>query len=594
MARTIFAECEETQSVDIAIIGAGISGLYCAWRLLEADPSRTIVIIERLNRTGGRLDTDIIDFGDGVEVREEEGGMRFNYDMSELMNLNMAMGLCDKIVKFPMGSDKDTNRYLLRGHSFTLAEAITSKHMIWSQIYDLKQEETGLSPTDLITIAFKNILYANGLTSQEGEPPEFWTDFREKVSWKGKSMNQWQLWGLLRDMNYSEECIEMLTETIGFSGPFKSMANAGDALQILADFPKDPEYFTFERGFSTLPNAVAGRLENDHGDHINILLSTNVDSITEDGQFVLSVTKAPEKWNAAPVIEDGMTKTIRAEQLIVAVATKGMEDLFVRSPVLRSSPDAKKLWDNIHAALGMKLMKINLYFDSPWWGKDGLTQRPDVQFGPNFSNLPINAVYPFYALPEIQRILQATSDECETSTLNPSKEPAALTIYCDFNNTNFWHGLQNIEPMFTSPMQEKQNAKRPQTLYPASQAVVAEARKELAALFDVNWVPEPVLTSYRLWNGEEDFEYAYHQWKLGVVDSEVRRFLAAPRKNLHFCNESISDMQGWVNGSIRSANLVLKYFGLDPMPDNPCTKPTDASFANTSFKAHRRPGLWGG
>lgn len=595
MARIMFAECEETQSVDIAIIGAGISGLYCAWRLLEADPSRTIVIIERLNRTGGRLNTDIIDFGDGVEVREEEGGMRFNYDMDELMNLNMAMGLCDKIVKFPMGSDKDPNRYLLRGHSFTLAEAIASKNMIWSQIYDLKPEETGLSPTDLITIAFKNILYVNGLTSKDGEPPEFWTDFREKVTWNGKTMNQWQLWGLLRDMNYSEACIEMLTETIGFAGPFKSMANAGDALQILADFPKDPEYFTFARGFSTLPNAVATRLEHDHGDNIKILLSTNVDSISEDGQFVLSVTKAPEEWNASPVIEDGMTKTIRAEKLIVAVATKGMEDLFIRSPVLRSGPDAQKLWDNIHSALGMKLMKINLYFDSPWWGKDGLTQRPDVQFGPNFSNLPINAVYPFYALSEIQRILQTTSDECDTSTLNPSKEPAALTIYCDFNNTNFWHGLQNIEPMFTSPMQEKQNAKRPQTLYPASQAVVAEARKQLAALFDVNWVPEPVLTSYRLWNGEEDFEYAYHQWKLGVVDSEVRCYLAAPRKNLHFCNESISDMQGWVNGSIRSVNLVLEHFGLSPMPDDPCIKPTNTpSAASTRLKALRRPGLWGG
>lgn len=589
MARMLFTEFEPTQSVDIAIIGAGISGLYCAWRLLEADPSRKIAIIERLNRTGGRLDTDIIDFDDGVEVREEEGGMRFNYDMHELMNLNKAMGLCDKIVNFPMGSDEDTNRYLLRGHSFTLAEAIASENMIWAQIYDLKPEETGLSPTDLITIAFRNILYANDLISKDGPPPEFWTEFREQIKWKGKTMNQWQLWGLLRDMNYSEECIQMLTETIGFAGPFKSMANAGDALQILADFPKDPQYFTFERGFSTLPNAVAKRLEEDHGGNIKILLDTNVDSISEDGEYVLSVTEAPKELKISPVVPAGTIKTIRAEKLIVAVATKGMEDLFVRSPALRAGPDAKKLWDNIHSALGMKLMKINLYFDRPWW-INRMTQRPTVQFGPNFSNLPINAVYPFYALPEKQRILEARSDDGDKSPPFRKYAEAALTIYCDFDNTNFWHGLQNIGPMFTSPMQEKQNAKCPQTLFPASQAVVTEARKQLAALFDVNWVPEPVLTSYRLWNGEEDFEYAYHQWKLGVVDSDVRRYLAAPRKNLHFCNEAISDMQGWVNGSIRSVNLVLESFGLCPMPDDPCTKPA----TTTSRKALPRPGLWGG
>ncbi|MFT4595912.1 MAG: hypothetical protein ACI9TF_000149, partial [Paracrocinitomix sp.] len=32
---------------------------------------------ERLNRIGGRLDADIIEFEGGAKVREEEGGVRF-------------------------------------------------------------------------------------------------------------------------------------------------------------------------------------------------------------------------------------------------------------------------------------------------------------------------------------------------------------------------------------------------------------------------------------------------------------------------------------------------------------------------------------
>lgn len=594
MTKRLFAEIADAQAYDIAIIGAGISGLYCAWRLLENDSSLKIAIVERLNRTGGRLDTDIIDFGNGVRVREEEGGMRFNYGMHELMNLIKAMNLCDKIVEFPMGSANDTNRFFLRGHNFTLAEAIASGNMIWSELYDLRPEEQGLSPSQIVTVAFDTILYENGLTQAPGEPPEFWTKLREKAKWKGRTLNEWQLWGLLRNMNYSEECIQMLTETIGFAGPFKSMANAGDALQILADFPIDPQYFTFEEGFSSLPNAVDQRLEDNHAGNLDIMLSTNVDSIDQDDGYILSLTQAPCQLNSSPVIPGGVSKSLRARKLIVAAATKGMEDLFVQSPALRGAPDAQKLWDNIHSSLGMKLMKINLYFDSPWW-ENNMTQRPSVQFGPSFTGLPINSIYPFYALSEKERIQAGGDADDQSSPPILGDAAAALTIYCDFNNTNFWHGLQNIGPMFTSEMQKEQNTKVPQTLFGASQAVVDEARKQIGVLFGVNYVPTPVLTSYRLWDGQEDFEYAYHQWRLSVEDSKVRAYLAAPREDLHFCNEAISDMHGWVNGSLRSVNLVLESIGLSPMKDDPCKQcpRLKAAAGPEAKRGHRRAGLWG-
>ena len=135
--------------------------------------------------------------------------MRFNFGMDQLMNLTKKLGLCDQIVEFPMGSADNTNRYFLRGRNFTLAEAIASGNMIWSELYDLKTEEVGLSPTELVTIAFNNVLFENGMVQKPGEPPEFYTEFREKAKWKGKTMNEWQLWGLLRDMGYSEECIQM-------------------------------------------------------------------------------------------------------------------------------------------------------------------------------------------------------------------------------------------------------------------------------------------------------------------------------------------------------------------------------------------------
>lgn len=577
------ADLDDASRTGIAIIGAGVSGLYCAWRLLEADPGRRVTIVERLNRIGGRLDTDIVEIAGGRKVREEEGGMRFNYGMTELMTLNRALGLCDQIVPFPMASPDGTNRFFVRGRSFSTAAAAASDQMIWSHLYRLSPEETGFSPTDLVTNAFNAILRANGAQPEDGRPPEFWTRFREEFRWGGRPMKDWQVWGLLRTMGYSEECVDMLSQTIGFAGPFKSMANAGDAFQILADFPDDPHYYTFKNGFSTLPDALAAELERRHGDNVRVLLCADVDSVSRRaGGFRLDVTEAPEERDSRPSIPGGVRKRIEAETLIVAVAAKGAEDLFHRSPAFRDDPDAERLWNAIHSALGMKLMKINLYFDHAWW-RDGESGRPPVQFGPNFSDLPVNAVYPFYALPEQERLLHGAAED--------EGGPAALTIYCDFDKTNFWHGLQAGGPMFFSPLQEKESARRPQRIYGASVAVVDAAKAQFQKLFGVKDVPDPVLTSYRLWDGENDFEFAYHQWRMGVGDAAVRDYLSHPIEGVHFCNEAFSDMHGWVNGSLRSANLALAHFGLKPLDGAPCESPHDAPPASA---AARRPGLWGG
>src|SRR5262245_12228306 len=43
------------QSIDIAIVGAGVSGLYSAWRLKRENPARSIVVFEMSDRIGGRL-----------------------------------------------------------------------------------------------------------------------------------------------------------------------------------------------------------------------------------------------------------------------------------------------------------------------------------------------------------------------------------------------------------------------------------------------------------------------------------------------------------------------------------------------------------
>lgn len=543
------------KKADFVIVGAGVCGLYCAWRLLSKKPDLKIVIMERLNRPGGRLDTDMVKIGD-TTIREEEGGMRFNYSMDELMSVFAAFDLCKDIVPFPMSSSDNQNRYYIRGHSFTKKEAEESGHMIWSELYDLQPFEIGKSPVQIITDAYNAILAENGILESPKYPtPEFWQKMRIKYTWRGIPLNRWTLWGIFRDMGYSEECITMLSHTIGFEGPFLSMANAGDAMQILEDFPAVPTYYTFKDGFSTLIKALVKGIQKEKGGEI--FLSTNVDKITgKKGSFKVDYTMAEKGKSAGFMETEGQRGSIEAEQLILAVPAKAMEALFYASHALHAVPTSRQFFDDINSVVRMKLMKINLYFDYPWW-KQSFSVDPPIEFGPNFTDLPINAIYPFYSI-----------------TDDPKLNPAALTIYCDFNNVNFWEGLQNVGPKFNSP-QQKKHSKRPEIMYPASVAVVNEAIRQLKLLFDTPHVPEPILTSYRSWNGNDDFSYGYHQWALNANDKKVMKRLVEPIPGVFTCNEAFSDMQGWVNGSLRSSDKVLKKLGISPLKEeqNPCEDP---------------------
>lgn len=543
---------------DVVIVGAGVSGLYCAWRILDKDPSTNVLIVDRLNRTGGRLDTDLIQIGDNV-VRDEEGGMRFNYGMQELMAVNGALGLCDDIIPFPMQPDPsgpNYNRYSIRGKSFTVQEAEDNKN-IWSELYNLDDSEQGKSPVEIITDVYHTIVHVNGGTVPETPTPEFWQTFRLDYSWNNTPLNEWQLGGLLRDMGHSEECITMLSHTIGFEAPFLSLANAGEAFQILEDFPKDPHYFTFKKGFSTLPNALKTRVLEAGG---QICLGVNVNNISKSGDdFVLNMTQAEQGQSSSRFAENGTLKTVEAPKIILAVASKAMQSLYASSAIFNQATNANQLEQDLQGVVDMRLLKINLYFSHTWWEQEQYLSQP-IQYGPSFTDLPINAVYPFYSLQG-----PANADN-----------PAALTIYCDFNNSNFWQGLQNVKPDFDSPLQRK-HSQSPQVIFPASQAVVQEAIKQITELYKpAKPIPIPVMSSYRLWGGEDDFGYAYHQWALNADDRQIMQRLIEPVSNVYTCNEAYSDMQGWVNGSLRSADKVLERFGITPLVgdhnNKPCTE----------------------
>ena len=563
------------QTAEIIVIGAGMAGLYTTWRILEEYPNQEIFIFDKLDRTGGRLDSDLVKFENGEAVKEEEGGMRFTFEnMDDLMSLLLILGIDDQVVPFPMNSGGN-NRLYFRGESFTNSDAQEDNYSIWEKLYNLEAAERGINPKTIIDTVFNRILDVNPDFKERPKirTPEFWQKFRLECQWKGVKLKDWTLWNLLGDMGYSNESITLLYKLLGFNGTFLSQMNVGAAYQLLEDFPSDPQFKTLENGFSTLPNALVDKIGKER-----IFLKTHLESIDKtkgEEYYTLKYTTVDKSGNP-------ITDTVRAKKVILCLPRLALEKLFINSNALNklSGDESKKLWNTLQTTTNQALLKINLYYEKAWWGNN-ITGQPPVAFGPNFSDLPLGSVYPFYSIDEEaiaaleyqnwlkknpKQLPRDLKKKLEDINNNKYGKPAALTIYCDYLNINFWKALQHNGPKFTSPMQKEYNEMEPQVLYPASQAVVKEATKFFKALFNTHYVPQPILTSARIWQGSiafndepsEQFGYGVHQWALQADDKQVMADLVEPLENVYTCGEAYSDFQGWVEGALRSADLVLK------------------------------------
>jgi len=411
-------------------------------------------------------------------------------------------------------------------------------------LYNLSPNERNQSPVGIITAIYNDLVEKNGEIPPPFPTEEFWQRFRLDFKYQGIPLNQWGLWSLYRAYGLSEECIRMMADAVGFAGPFFSLVSAGEAYQILEDFPAKPVFASLKFGYESLPKAMADWLT---AKGVTIHLSTTVTRVDKkDEELAIEVASGKRPHH------------ISCDKLILAVPSTALQALMQNSPALNAekNPRHAELQRDIDSVVPMRLCKVNLYYREAWWRDNGPDGRPDVTDGGSFTSLPLGSVYAFDPI------------EGESAT-----GPAALTIYCDFNNTNFWEQLQAVGPMFTSPLQEEHNETVPQVLFPASQAIVTEATRQIAGLFQVVAVPQPVLTSFRLWSGEHEFGFAYHQWARFADDRAVIKSIASPVENVYACNEAFSDDQGWVNGSLRSANNVLgTYFGIGPLPSQPADK----------------------
>jgi monoamine oxidase len=518
-----------TENVDIAIVGAGVSGVYSAWRLKTKYPKKKIVLFEASDRIGGRLLS--VQPPDIPNMVAELGGMRVLPAVQPLImalidQLNERLPSGQQVELYPFPVDQPQNIAYLRGVYLRLADFTAQPDKV---PYRLSFLEHGQTSGAILVNAIAQIV--PGITNPNLSEGQRRMMAREG-SFAGKPLWQQGFWNVLMRV-ISGEAYQYGVDAGGYDTTLSNW-NCADAIPwFLSDFGVDPVYKGFKKGFQQVPLALAQLFEGLGG---TIKKSTPLLGFDAEkaGGFTL-------RFDGAEV---------PAHSLILAMPRRSL-DL-----IMPGSPPLQRIENLVSSVTPRPLFKLFTTYDSPWWLAAG------VQSGRTLTDLPVRQTYYW------------PTNQGQPATAGPSM---LMASYDDGPNIGFWDGLrpQRKRPRYASELAAATAAQGGDDLfdgdatnpdatwyrYKARRAMVAEVSRQLGTIHGLSYTPKARNAAFRDW-GADPYGGGWNSWNIGVKSWEVRDQIVRPssKSRLYVCGEAYSDAQGWVEGALQTADLMLDRF----------------------------------
>lgn len=570
----------DAEILDFAIVGGGIAGLYAAHRLLGAG-NENIHVFETSERLGGRLLT--VDMP-GVPFRAELGGMRF-LDRHLLVNhLVQELGLGVR----PFGFAGTKKLMYLRGCHIHDGEDCK---------YKLDRAERGMRCDELVTHAIRTALrevkldfgaddtpHADPaeirrecsqlelrlrLLSRDlrvpdeapeaeesrlpGEKLAFGIDYFTAREWelikrfgKLRSTRLYQIgfWNLLQHYLSSEGFL-FLHDALGYESIVLNW-NAAEAMQwFLRDF--SGSYRTLVNGMQMLTNTIHWRYSKDRQEIFS--LKHQLQKIEWQEQGGVTLWKLEFKVKSSATSDAPATsKTVLARNVILALPAAALKSL--EFPEIVTEPPVR-LMSLLEQVKAQRLFKLFLGYSEVWWndprGVGGAS-------GTANTDLPIRQVYYWGA---------------DKATDPDTTKGMVMASYSDSHYVDFW------EPMHRTPLDDdyfyeapKEDLTEPEIgwlkAYGVSRNMVEKAHRQIRMLHPelsmADRIPRPVVALVKDWPD------GWHAWRVHAQPWLAMKQLKRPLlgQNLFICGEAYSEDQGWVEGALRSVELVLQQLGIRP------------------------------
>jgi monoamine oxidase len=557
--------------IEVAIIGAGTSGLYSAYRLTE-DKKYTadqVQIFDLNDRLGGRLESVILP---GMDFWGELGGMRYltsqeivttlieGYPLTEKDLAKRTPVLTDQMtpVDFPMGNPAELLFYLRKQHFKQDAWDIAQRYgeKVDTRYY-LNDDDLGFSSDQLFNKIIYEVLMADPYVAKKYAkkitkgPSEYdfafmltsrdWDDIKPKLTYNfkgspydGRKVNDLGFWNLIKDQ-VSQEGYAFVANAGGYYSNTINW-NAAEAFPyMVGDFSADVVYKTIKEGYDSIAYALANQYMARKDAHIwseNKLITftkEHVNQKTHKYELTFLNLKTNKSWQ------------VYANAIILAMPRKSLQ-LLDQDNFFFNVNENSELDKNIQSTIMEPAFKILMGFQHPWWKQLG------IDSGHSITDLPMRQCYYF-----------GTDPVTDNSML--------LGSYGDMETETFWKALSEDKVLFKVSAAKSASLTELKALndVQATQLMVDELINQLREVHGRKVdIPDPYVTYFRDWT-DDPFGAGYHAWKAGVSVKDVMPYMRKPDANehIHVCGEAYSDQQGWVEGAFCEAEKMLQeHFGM--------------------------------
>jgi monoamine oxidase len=545
--------------LDVAVVGAGVSGLYTAWRLATEQAGLARVhVFEMLDRVGGRLESIVLP---KMEIAGELGGMRYMDSQAILATLiEDRFEKTLKSVPFPMG-DSSNRLFYGRGQR-CLMDAWTKAQAggtTFKTRYFLPVGIEGFNADQLFNKAIYDVLVADpSFVSKYGSkvsnPAKYEYSFQlTAADWDGVKpslrycfagpyekmyVNDLGFWNVLKD-----QCGQEAYEFLSVAGGYYSNTinwNAAEAFPyMVGDFSNaDTSYKTIEGGF----DLIAYSLAHDY-------LSTKEAAIwTGHALVTFECNSENVKRRYRLVFRNVETEQhvdVYADRIVLAMPRRSLELLDQHNFFFdaAANPD---LQQNLVSSITEPAFKLLMAFESPWW-----QTSLNAKGGVSVTDLPMRQCYYFGTNPNDGHslFLAAYNDMDPVAFWGPLEHGRGIT-YKKFPT-------RSIRSVTKQQLDELQSTEAPEV-------IVAEAMKQVRELHGDENIPDPYAAYFKDWS-VDPFGAGYHAWKAATDVKSIMKSMRHPHKEhaIHICGEAYSGQQGWVEGALCVAERMLEeHFGL--------------------------------
>ena len=580
----------ERADVDVAVVGAGVAGLYVAWRLLldPAYATKSIALFDTAERVGGRiLSVTMPD----IPYVTELGAMRYLPDQILIRSL-----IEDRLQLEHSEFSFETRGYFLRGkyisqEAVNLAKATNSPKNVFG--YDVHESENGKTPIELIILAIQRTLLELEIPSVASRrvvrgvsvaalrrklgdlsqaavlsdtvrhfTPKEWKMIKRYGCIHVCPLYEIGFWDIIQRF-LSPERYKLAYDG---GGGFQHL-NAADAIVwFLSDFTASP-YQTVAGGMGQLVRRLQGEIIN----RSTSVLNAEIDIINlgwglrevrhrakaKNGLIQLTFDVGGSVGGAAPA------KSITAATVILCLPQPALKSIkfqeFEMEPGATNERTTQLLNSAFDAVTANPLFKACLIYEKPWWPNEKIPSSFRV-----FTDLPLRQIYQF-------------GQERQLSVSSIGRRSACmLLLLVDARYADYWKQLEKMcetAKRYCSSKFEKSmtDASRRDLhvilgAYGTGQALSSHLQDMLAKVTGKS-APAPVALILKHW-ADRPYQVGWHALNVGARSWEIAGKLVRPfvDADLYTCGEAFSGEQGCIEGALKSAERVLESMGLPSPP----------------------------